>query len=68
MYDPASGQFAPNSWHGSFPVGRGLPARPNPLARELPTQTVKADINGVQQAMNKRAESCGGSMNRCQKI
>ena len=64
MYDPASGQFAPNSWHGSFPVGRGLPARPNPLARELPTQTVKADINGVQQAMNKRAESCGGSMNR----
>ena len=64
-YDPATGQhFTNNNWHGSFPMGRSLPPRPNPLARSLPIQTVKADINGVQQAMNKRAESCGGSMNR----
>jgi len=64
-YDPATGQhFTNNNWHGSFPMGRSLPPRPNPLARSLPIQTVKADINGVQQAMNKRAESCGGAMNR----
>ncbi len=56
MYDPATGQSTFNNWHGTFPMGRGLPARPNPLARALPTQTVKADINGIQQAMNKRAD------------
>jgi hypothetical protein len=64
-YDPATGQnFGNNSWHNTFPMARGLPPRPNPLARSLPIQTVKADVSGIQQAMDKRAESCGASMSR----
>lgn len=50
---------AGNRWSGAFPMGRALPARPNPLARALPVQQTKADIGGIQQAMAKRgAESC----------
>lgn len=47
-----------NRWSGSFPMGRALPTKPNPLARALPVQQNKADIGGIQQAMAKRG-SCG---------
>ncbi len=50
-----------NRWSGNFPMGRALPARPNPLARALPVQQNKADIGGIEQAMAKRGEHIPGN-------
>ena len=56
---PSGGGSMGNRWSGAFPMGRALPAKPNPLARALPVQQNKADIGGIEQAMAKRgAASC----------
>lgn len=44
-----------NQYAASFPVNSALPSNPNPLSRTQPVNATKADANGIQQAMAKRA-------------